>query len=298
MNQTPFFRQNADLVIITGLSGAGKSSAMRFLEDLGCYCVDNLPPSLIPTFYNLYQQSGTMSQGVVIASDLRSGALFDEFETTVNSLRASGASFYIVYLDCATDRLISRFKEVRRNHPLHSLKGSTQDAIEEERRRLDPIRALATNLIDTSDLSPAELRKALVKELIAEESSHVMTLDFVSFGFKYGLPRDVDFLFDLRFLPNPFYISELRPKTGEHIEVYRYVMKQPLSDPFFDKLVELIDLTVESFIKVGKTSLTIGLGCTGGRHRSVAFAMRLADYFRDRGRKAHTHHRDAAKPQG
>lgn len=298
MNQNSFFRQNADLVIITGLSGAGKSTAMRFLEDLGCYCVDNLPPSLIPTFYNLYQQSGTMSQGVVIASDLRSGALFNEFETTVSSLRASGASFYIVYLDCANDRLISRFKEVRRNHPLHSLTGSTQDAIEEERRRLDPIRALATNLIDTSDLSPAELRKALVKELIAEEASNVMTLDFVSFGFKYGLPRDVDFLFDLRFLPNPFYVSELRPKTGEHIDVYRYVMKQPLADPFFDKLVELIDLTVESFIKVGKTSLTIGLGCTGGRHRSVAFAMRLADYFRDRGRKAHTHHRDATKPQG
>ncbi len=298
MNQTPLFKQDADLVIITGLSGAGKSSAMRFLEDLGCYCVDNLPPSLIPAFYNLYQQSGSLSQGVVIASDLRSGALFDDFETTVTSLRASGTSFSIVYLDCATDKLISRYKEVRRNHPLQPLTGSTQDAIEEERRRLDPIRALATNLIDTSDLSPAQLRKAIVKELIAEEASKVLTLDFVSFGFKYGLPRDVDFLFDLRFLPNPFYIPELRPKTGEHIDVYRYVMKQQLADPFFEKTVELIELTIESFIKVGKTSLIIGLGCTGGRHRSVAFAMRLADCFRDRGRKAHAHHRDAAKPQG
>lgn len=283
------------LVIITGLSGAGKSSAMRLLEDLGCYCVDNLPPSLIITFFNLHQQSALEDVGVVIASDIRSGALFNDFAATVQALEEEQIPFSILYLDCSTETLIRRFKEVRRNHPLQA--GSTmEEAIEKERSRLAPIRQIATHLVDTSNLTPSGLREALVHTLLNKKTGNVVSLDVMSFGFKYGLPQDADFVFDVRFLPNPFYIAELRDKTGEDEEVYNYVMHQKLAQSFFNKLANLIDITLDSFVKVGKTKLNIAIGCTGGRHRSVSFARRLAEHYDHKGARAHLTHRDISKP--
>lgn len=294
--QEPDFSPAPLFVIITGLSGAGKSTAMRFLEDLGCYCVDNLPPSLVPTFFSLYRQSGTAGTGVAIASDVRSGALFGDFSEMVKSLRDLGVKFDILYLDCDTDKLILRFKQVRRNHPLQQGR-SMEEAIEEERRRLEPIRTVATLMIDTSDLEDSGLRETLIRNLMGEDSADLIRIEFVSFGFKYGIPRDADFVFDMRFLPNPFYLTDLRPMSGENEAVYNYVMSQPLSFEYFNRIVDLVEGTLEPFVKVGKTNLVVGLGCTGGRHRSVAFAKRLAEHFQGEGRRSWATHRDIAKPQ-
>jgi UPF0042 nucleotide-binding protein len=286
----------APLVIITGLSGAGKSTAMRAFEDLGCYCVDNLPPGLIPSFLNLYEHSDSASTGVVIASDVRSGALFDEFLGAVAALEQSGVGFRILFLDCATQKLINRFNEVRRSHPLQTGR-SLREAIEEERQRLERIRAIASQIIDTSDLDSAGLREALLLEVAGEDRARVIKLQFVSFGFKYGVPRDADFVLDVRFLPNPFYEPALRPKTGEDPDVLRFVMDGEIAGEFFDRAMGMIELTLDSFVKVGKLTLTVAVGCTGGRHRSVAFARRLADQFGERGFAARALHRDSSIPE-
>jgi UPF0042 nucleotide-binding protein len=283
------------LVIITGLSGAGKSSAMRFLEDLGCRCLDNLPPALIPEIFDLYERAGSLGRGVVIASDVRSGALFDDLADTVASLNDSGVAFKVLYLDCATDTLIRRFKEVRRNHPLQRDQ-SMEEAIEQERKRLEAIRVLAGVVLDTSRFGPSDLREALLASLSSAESSDVIRLTFFSFGFKHGIPRDIDFLLDARFLPNPHYVPELEPLTGEDEAVYDYVMGQPLAEDYFERAASMIELTLAPFVKVGKTNLTVGIGCTGGRHRSVALARRLAEHFSGSGRRARAAHRDIARP--
>ena len=300
MNEKPAlkadFAPEPLFVIITGLSGAGKSTAMRFLEDLGCYCVDNLPPSLVPTFFSLYKQSGGSGTGVAIASDVRSGALFSDFSEMVKTLGEFEVKFDILYLDCDTDKLIMRFKQVRRNHPLQQGR-SMEEAIEEERRRLEPIRDVATLIIDTSNLADSGLRETLIRNLTGEEAADIIRIEFVSFGFKYGIPRDADFVFDLRFLPNPFYVEDLRALSGDNEDVYKYVMSQPLAEAYFERIVDLVESTLEPFVGVGKTSLVVGLGCTGGRHRSVAFAKRLAEHFEGEGRKSRATHRDLAKPQ-
>jgi UPF0042 nucleotide-binding protein len=290
------------LVIITGLSGAGKSTAMRVFEDLGCYCVDNLPPGLIPVFHNLWQQSNlgaghVGAAGVVIASDVRSGALFDDFAGTVRALAEQGIHPEIIYLDAATHVLINRFAEVRRSHPLQAGGRPVDEAIEEERRRLEPIREIASQIVDTGDLDAAGLREALLSIHAGERPAGAVRLRFVSFGFKYGVPQDADFVFDVRFLPNPFYVPGLRAMTGEDDAVRDYVLASPAARSFFDKLVEVLDLTLEPFVKVGKLSLTVAVGCTGGRHRSVVFARELAARFADRGMTARALHRDASKPQ-
>ena len=286
----------APLVIITGLSGAGKSTAMRAFEDLGCYCVDNLPPGLIPTFFNLYEHSASAATGVVIASDVRSGALFDDFTETVTSLEQAGVDFKIVYLDCKTQELINRFNEVRRSHPLQSGR-SLREAIDEERLRLEPIREIASQIIDTSNLDARGLRERLVRDVAGMDTARVIRLQFVSFGFKYGVPRDADFVLDVRFLPNPFYEPELRHQTGEDQDVFDFVMGSELAGEFCDSIVQVIELTLDSFVKVGKLTLTVAVGCTGGRHRSVAFARGLADRFTEKGWKARALHRDAVMPE-
>ncbi|MEP0814155.1 MAG: RNase adapter RapZ [bacterium] len=290
------FAAGVPLVIITGLSGAGKSTAMRCFEDLGCFCVDNLPPGLVPTFYGLYKQSIPAGPGAAIASDLRSGALFADFSTMVETLKKSGVKFEVLYLDCSTDTLIHRFSEVRRQHPLQHGR-STEEAIEEERRRLEPVREVATRIIDTSELSAAALREAIIRSYVSQDTSDAMKLEFVSFGFKYGVPLNADFVFDVRFLPNPFYIPELSQHTGEHPDVYDFVMNGELAEEYFKSITGILDLTLESFIKVGKFNLTVAVGCTGGHHRSVAYVKRLADYFSAQGHSVAVIHRDSAKPQ-
>jgi UPF0042 nucleotide-binding protein len=285
------------LIVISGLSGAGKSQAMRFLEDLGCFCVDNLPPALIPTFFHLCVKSGVQGAGVVIVSDVRSGALFGDFAETIDTLKSLSISFELIFLDCAAETLIRRFKEVRRTHPLQASGQSMEKAIEEERTRLIPIREIATRIIDTSHLRAEDLRKTLVRNLVGKNASKAVILEVISFGFKYGVPRSVDFVFDVRFLKNPFYEPDLRTLTGKESEVYDYVMKDQLAETFFVKVKDLIELTLDSFIDKGKTRVSIGIGCTGGRHRSVAFAERIGRYFEDQGKVCHLTHRDVEKPQ-
>jgi RNase adapter protein RapZ len=285
------------LVIITGLSGAGKSTAMRFLDDLGYNCLDNLPPELISTVFNLYEQTHTGGPGVAIASDVRSGALFGDFSEAISALNEAGVDFVLLYLDCSTGTLIRRFKEVRRTHPLQ-ITISMEEAIEEERRRLEPIRTIATRILDTSRLNSNGLHEKLINNLAGVSKKKIVSLEFTSFGFKYGLPQDVDFVFDVRFLPNPFYEPDLRSLTGDDQAVYDYVMKSDLADNFFNHVVELIEMTLPSFLEVGKTTLSIGIGCTGGRHRSVAFTKRMANHFAGEGRVSRAIHRDTSKPRG
>jgi UPF0042 nucleotide-binding protein len=281
------------LLIITGLSGAGKSTAMRAFEDLGCYCADNLPPSLIPSFFDLCERSGAINAGVVIASDVRSGALFGDFLDTARELDDAGIAYGILYLDAATDVLINRFSEVRRAHPLEP-RLSIQEAIEEERRMLEPIRAVATYVIDTSALDAARLREAIA-QTVGGDAASAVRIKFLSFGYKYGVPRDADFVFDVRFLPNPFYVPELKDRTGQDPEVLRYVMSQPLAADYFDRIAALVELTLASFVKVGKRNLAVAFGCTGGKHRSVAFAERMAARFEENGVPSRAVHRDAAR---
>lgn len=292
------FAAGAPLIIITGLSGAGKSTAMRCFEDLGCYCVDNLPPALIPTFYGLYQKSYSTGPGVAIASDIRSGILFDDFKDMRKTLERNRVSYKVLYLDCDTDTLINRYKEVKRVHPLQVSGKSMAEAIEDEKRRLEPIREFATRIIDTSDLRTAALREAIIRSFAGNDATDVVKIEFVSFGFKYGIPLDADFIFDMRFLTNPFYDPELAPLTGEDEAVYKYVMASDGAEVYFESIVNLLEPTLNRFMTVAKFNLTIGVGCTGGRHRSVAFTKRLAEHFKQLGHTASAVHRDIAKPIG
>ena len=289
------------LIIITGMSGAGKLSAMRVLEDMGCFCADNLPPSIIPTFFHLCKQSRKQNRianaGVVIVSDIRSGAPLEDFQDTMKTLNADHVGHQLIYLDCNTDTLIRRFKEVRRAPPLQSAGIPMEAAIEEERRRLSPIREMATRIIDTSDLSLQEFRKLLVSDIMTVDFADSVVVHVASFGFKYGLPKDIDFAFDVRFLPNPFYNLEMKHKTGQDKDVFEFVMKPPLADQFFHRAADLVSSTLDAFLDKGKNHIVVGIGCTGGRHRSVAFAIRLHEHFLRNGIRAELSHRDIAKPQ-
>jgi RNase adapter protein RapZ len=283
------------LVIITGLSGAGKSTAMRVFEDLGYYCLDNLPPALILDFYHLYMSGSAHRKGIAIASDMRSGELFDDFQSAVQRLRDEAIHFALVYLDCETDVLMNRFKEVRRSHPLEP-QYSLRHAITEERLRLAGTLALATHVLDSTHINAMQLRHAVLQTVLQRDTTRVSQVNIVSFGFKYGVPRDADFVFDVRFLPNPFYREALRPLTGEDTDVYEYVMNTEAAERFFQGIIHLLDPTFNAFIDVGKFSVNIAVGCTGGRHRSVAFVRRLAMHYEEQKREVNKYHRDMAHP--
>ncbi len=296
-NYSSVFPGKSPLIIITGLSGAGKSTAVRFLEDMGYYCADNLPPAIIPTFVHLCTVNRFAPSGTAIVSDVRSGDAFADFEETVKVVTDSGISCEIVFLDCDTDTLIRRFKEVRREHPLQASGLSMEEAIEEERKRLTPVRNIATRIVDTGNLSAMEFRKVLSLDLFGADKSEYAAVKIVSFGFKYGLPKDVDFTFDVRFLPNPYYIAEMKQKTGMDSDVYDYVMSFEKADSFFEHVSKLLEITLSAFKDKGKRQVIVGIGCTGGRHRSVASAVRLHQYFLWKKIDAVINHRDVNKPQ-
>lgn len=283
------------LIIITGLSGAGKSTAMRVFDDLGYYCLDNLPPALILDFYHLYMEGSANKKGVAIASDMRAGDLFEDFQSTVLRLRQEAIHFSVVYLECDTEVLINRFKEVRRSHPLEP-KFSVRNAIAEERKKLAPTLSLSTDVIDTTHIDATQLRKTVIRTVIRSDTSNVSLIKLVSFGFKYGAPRDADYVFDVRFLPNPFYQENLRPLCGEDQGVYDYVMNHTNASLFFERIVALLEPTFDAFVDVGKLTVNIAIGCTGGRHRSVAFVRRLAQFYEQQGKEVSKYHRDMAHP--
>ncbi len=262
-----------ELVVITGMSGAGKTVAMQSFEDMGYFCVDNMPPSLLPKFWELVKESGKITK-IALVIDLRSRAFFDEIMSAIAGLdNTSFITTKILFLEASDDALVSRYKETRRTHPLAG-EGRIYDGIIAERRLLQDIKTRAQKVIDTTNLSPRKLREEIM-QAFSTGSEGIFTIQVMSFGFKYGLPIDADVVMDVRFLPNPHYIPELRPLTGLDDPVYDYVMSQPEAKTFYHKLMDLLDFSIPGYKKEGKSSVTIAIGCTGGQHRSVAFAERI-----------------------
>lgn len=261
------------IVVVTGLSGAGRSTALRVLEDAGFFCVDNLPPSLAPALIDLVEREGKLER-VGLGIDVRTGAFLSGAEETLSELEAVGHRVQVIFLDCADDVLVRRFSETRRPHAL-SRTGDLQGAISRERDRLAGLRSRADIVVDTTDFSVHDLRHRLIDCIGRDPDRPSMVVRLLSFGFKYGLPVDADLVFDLRFLPNPHFVDALRPKTGLDPEVSAYVMNAPETQELLRHLRPLLDYALPRYAREGKAYLTVALGCTGGRHRSVAMAEEL-----------------------
>jgi RNase adapter protein RapZ len=259
------------IILITGLSGAGKSHALNSFEDLGYYCVDNMPPTLIPKFADLFGQSD--NQKVALVCDMRGAAFFEDLFEALKDLEEKGFDYEILFLVAREEILIRRYKETRRRHPLGNL--SLPEAIKKEREALSELRGKADREIDTSDLKPWELKAKIVDLYEPEQRDKNMQIRIVSFGFKYGLPPDADLVFDVRFLPNPYYVDHLRPLTGEDDQVKEYLWRWGETGKYFEKVRDLLQFSIPFYVKEGKTSLVIAIGCTGGRHRSVVLSEEL-----------------------
>jgi UPF0042 nucleotide-binding protein len=280
------------LLIITGMSGAGKTTAVQCLEDLGYFCVDNLPPILFSKFAELIKQSGGSIERVALVIDLRGREFFDHLFEAIDSLsQMEGIHFQILYLDANDQTLVTRYKETRRRHPL-SPNGSPLEGIHAERLLLQEMKGRATQIIDTSHLKPMQLREKIIN--MYSQSGSELSINVQSFGFKYGVPIDADLVFDVRFLPNPHYVEELRPKTGCDREVAEYVMKWSETQEFIQKLKDFLAYTIPHYQREGKSQLVIGIGCTGGKHRSVAIAERIGEHF-SKDFRVRVTHRDMEK---
>lgn len=286
--------EDKELVIITGMSGAGKTVAMQSFEDMGYYCVDNMPPSMLPTFWEITRNSGQFSK-IALVMDLRMKDFFEAIPEALASIENSPRlTKKILFLEASEETLVSRYKESRRSHPL-ALNDRIITGIKKEKALLSDIRKIAQMVIDTTDLSPRELRKKLFTIFNKDGSDNVFRVEMISFGFKYGLPIDSDIVMDVRFLPNPYYIPELKPSTGLEDKVYDYVMEQPETGPFYKKFTELLDYVVPGYKREGKTNVTISIGCTGGKHRSVALTERINKKLVADGYQVNVTHRDIKK---
>ncbi|QFT90581.1 glmZ(sRNA)-inactivating NTPase [Bacillus sp. THAF10] len=287
---------DVELVIITGMSGAGKTVAIQSLEDLGFFCVDNLPPTLLPKFLELMEESGNKMNKVALVMDLRGREFFDSlFEALDDISELSWVTPQILFLDAKDSVLVSRYKETRRSHPLAKT-GLPLEGIEHERELLEEMKGRAQLILDTSNLKPRELRDKILKQF-ATHSKQTFKLNVVSFGFKYGLPIDADLVFDVRFLPNPHYIDHMRPMTGLDEEVSSYVLKWSETQKFIEKLTELLSFMLPYYKREGKSQLVLAIGCTGGQHRSVTLAEYFAKHFKDEYDTLLTH-RDIEKRKG
>ena len=263
------------LVIITGMSGAGKSTALKMLEDVGYFCVDNLPVPLIPKVADLWKASGTEISKAALGVDIRSGQTFYELHKVLDELDGAKIQYEILYLESEDDVLIKRYKETRRFHPLAGSQGRIEDGIREERKKLQFLKERADYIIDTSHMLTRELKAELNKIFVQNKEYKNLYISVMSFGFKYGIPTDADLVFDVRFLPNPYYIDQLRPKTGNDPEVRDYVMSSKTAVTFLEKLTDMVEFLIPNYIQEGKTQLVIAVGCTGGKHRSVTLANAL-----------------------
>ncbi|MCI8495842.1 MAG: RNase adapter RapZ [Lachnospiraceae bacterium] len=261
-------------VILTGMSGAGKSTALKMMEDIGYFCVDNLPIALIEKFAELAILQDAELQKVAVGVDIRSGQFLEELEDVLSRLRQDGKKFDILFLDSTDEVLVKRYKETRRTHPLAGSE-RVDRGIQEERRRLKFLRNQADYIIDTSNMLTRELKAELEKIFIQNQDYKNLFITIVSFGFKYGIPTDSDLVFDVRFLPNPFYVEGLRTKTGNDREIQEYVMQFKEAGQFLDKLEDMLKFLIPNYITEGKTQLVVGIGCTGGKHRSVTLANGL-----------------------
>lgn len=284
--------QDNRFIIITGLSGAGKSLAMKTLEDVGYFCVDNLPPVLIPKFAELCQQTAGRINKLAIVVDLRGGDFFDDINDALTALDASDLLKYeILFLDASDEVLIRRYKESRRRHPV-SPGGGLLESIQNERAKLQDLKSRATYLIDTTTLDNKQLRERILRNIAGIRTKDRLQVTIISFGFKFGLPMDVDLVFDVRFLPNPYYVEDLRALNGMDDAVNKYVLNMPTAKGFIAKVTDLINFLLPLYTAEGKSNLIIGIGCTGGRHRSVAIAEKLGDYINDKGYPVQVEHRD------
>jgi UPF0042 nucleotide-binding protein len=288
-----------DLVVITGFSGAGKSTAMAVFEDAGYFCVDNLPPEMIRSLAELFMHEGSAVERAAIVSDVRGGAYFEGFLEVLHDLEVQGVSHRLIFLECDDQTLLTRYQETRRRHPLAPT-GTVEEGIAAERALLSPIRERASLVIDTGGLTTAMLRRKLSDELLRAGAPGRLAVTFTSFGHKHGPPRDADLAFDVRFLPNPYYEQAMRARTGLEDDVVAYIDRDGALEEFYGHVIPLLDYLLPQYVREGKAHLLVAIGCTGGRHRSVAVAEHLAAHYRRSGEYiVDVGHRDIDKaPRG
>lgn len=281
------------IIIVTGMSGSGKTQACRCLEDLGYFCVDNLPPVFIPKFVELCSHASSHVNKVAFVVDTRSREFFDNLVQILESMDKKNIDYEMIFMDASDDAIIRRYKETRRRHPM-APSSRISDGVAKERARLEAVRGKSTYLIDTSNLSKAELRDKL-KLLFGKTDSSNMNISVLSFGFKYGMPMDADIVLDVRFLPNPFYIENLRHKSGSVAEVAEYIAEKPVTQEFLKRLDNFIEFLIPQYVKEGKSQLVIAVGCTGGMHRSVFTAKHIFELISNNGYTVNLEHRDLMK---
>lgn len=280
------------VIIITGMSGAGRSRAADWFEDQGYYCVDNMPPALIDSFLEMASVDTNRLDKVVFVADLRSGSFFDKLSRVIDDLRSrSGIDLTVLFMEASTAEIVRRFNEVRRSHPLTGGEAS-REVIEDEIRKLEPIRQKADLILDTTNLKVPEMAAELDRMIYGGSGSSNFAVNISSFGFKYGLPSEADVMFDVRFLPNPYYVASLKRLTGNNRKVKDYIFKSELADQFVDSVHILLRAMIKGYIDEGKYHLNIAFGCTGGHHRSVAIANAVAEEFKKDGLRVRVHHRD------
>ncbi len=281
-------------IIVTGMSGAGKSMVLKFLEDIGYFCVDNLPPSLIPKFIELCSKPGTDIEQVALGIDIRGGKLFADLFSCLSEITGENHKVSILFMDASDEVLLKRFKESRRNHPLSKLE-RISIGIMRERELLRDVKRKADYIIDTSHILARQLKEKINDIFLDNKVFDSMIITILSFGFKYGIPADSDLVFDVRFIPNPFYVSELKALTGNDVEVREFVMSCEESQAFIEKLDDMTSFLIPNYIKEGKNQLVISIGCTGGKHRSVTLANELYSRLQKKGNSVVINHRDIDK---
>ena len=282
---------NLRVVVISGLSGAGRSSALKCFEDLGFFCIDNLPPQLLPKFVELCIQSRTEINKIALGIDIREREFFSDFENILKELMASGCPIDIVYLEARDEMLVRRFSETRRPHPL-AMSKPVIDGIKLEREMLKWLRDKATLIMDTSDFNIHQLKSEVFRHFLEADKNKKIMVNIISFGFKYGVPYDVDLLFDIRFLPNPNFVTHLNPLSGKNREVAEYLHASPKTGLFLERLFQFLDFLMSQYEQEGRYYLNLGIGCTGGRHRSVYIAETLERHIQEIGYDTTVRHRD------
>lgn len=280
-------------IIVTGLSGAGKSQVMNCLEDLGYYCIDNMPPVLMESFIDLTSSENSTLEKAAFAIDVRGGELFYDMEKKLDDLTARGVEYKIIYLEASERVLIRRFNETRRKHPLSKDQGiSTSQGIRSEKEILKNLRARADYVIDTSNMKTARLWQEVKDILTSGESEKTFVINVMSFGYKRGVPLGADMIFDMRFIPNPYYVKSLKNLTGNNKKVREFVMRQDVTEEFLNRLEPMLDFLIPFYVKEGKYNLNLAFGCTGGHHRSVATANEVAERLKQQGKRVTLEHRD------
>ena len=291
--ETKEFADKSRIIIVTGMSGSGKTQACRYLEDLGYFCVDNLPPVFIPKFVELCTHAVGHFNKMVFVVDTRSREFFDDLVQVLDDMDKENQDYEMLFMDASDDVIIRRYKETRRRHPMAPAT-RISDGVFKERTRLESVRAKSTYIIDTSNLSKVELREK-IQRLFGNSDGEIMNIAILSFGFKFGMPLDADMVLDVRFLPNPFYVSELRHKSGSVPEVAAYIEEKPVTQEYLKRLDSFIDFLVPQYVREGKSQLVIAIGCTGGMHRSVFVAKHIYDLLAKKSYSVNLEHRDLMK---